>query len=85
VFRCSLAHVRLAIEGTVGLGALLAGRLREDGIAVTGVPARLARRVWLIFTGHGRKNDQASVLSAAWAGWIRVIPALASAFPKAAP
>jgi transposase len=46
-----------------GLGAPLAKRLRDDAIAVTDVPAKLARRVRLLSTGHGRKSDQADALS----------------------
>ena len=58
-----------AIEGAAGLGAPLAERLREDGIAVTDVPAKLARRVRLLSTGHGRKSDQADALSVGIAAW----------------
>ncbi|MGH3523187.1 MAG: IS110 family transposase [Mycobacterium sp.] len=60
---------RWAIEGAAGLGAPLAGRLREDGIAVIDVPAKLARRVRLLSTGHGRKSDQADALSVGIAAW----------------
>jgi transposase len=66
-----------AIEGAAGLGAPLAGRLREDGIAVTDVPAKLARRVRLLSTGHGRKSDQADALSVGIAAWSA--PALRTA------
>jgi transposase len=52
-----------AIEGAVGLGAPLAVRLRADGIDVVDVPAKLAARVRLLSTGHGRKNDDADALS----------------------
>ena len=33
------------------------------------VPAKLARRVRLLSTGHGRKNDQADALSVGIAAW----------------
>ena len=52
-----------AIEGAAGLGAPLTERLREEQIAVTDVPAKLARRVRLLSTGHGRKSDKADALS----------------------
>ncbi|MGI5204603.1 IS110 family transposase [Spirillospora sp. CA-108201] len=50
---------RWAIEGARGLGAPPA----DDGIAVLDVPAKLARRVRLLSTGHGRKTDEADALS----------------------
>ncbi|MGH3388572.1 MAG: IS110 family transposase [Actinomadura sp.] len=46
-----------------GLGAPLTTRLAEDGIAVLDVPAKLARRVRLLSSGHGRKTDEADALS----------------------
>jgi len=52
-----------AIEGAGGLGAPLAIRLCGDGIAVMDVPAKLAARVRLLSTGHGRKNDDADAIS----------------------
>lgn len=52
-----------AIEGAMGLGAPLTARLAEDGIEVLDVPAKLARRVRLLSTGHGRKSDEADALS----------------------
>ncbi|HYZ38154.1 MAG TPA: IS110 family transposase, partial [Pseudonocardiaceae bacterium] len=52
-----------AIEGAGGLGAPLATRLCADGIAVMDVPAKLAARVRLLSTGHGRKNDDADATS----------------------
>jgi transposase len=62
-----------AIEGAAGLGAplaeRLAERLRADGITVVDVPAKLARRVRLLSTGHGRKNDPADALSVGVAAW----------------
>lgn len=68
-FAAGWTDVRWAIEGAAGLGAPLAERLREDGIAVVDVPAKLARRVRLLSTGHGRKNDPADALSVGIATW----------------
>ncbi|MGO9100743.1 MAG: IS110 family transposase [Mycobacterium sp.] len=52
-----------AIEGAAGLGAPLTARLRAERIEVVDVPAKLAARVRLLSTGHGRKNDNADALS----------------------
>jgi transposase len=52
-----------AIEGAGGLGAPLTARLSEEGIAVVDVPAKLAARVRLLSTGHGRKSDAADATS----------------------
>ncbi len=52
-----------AIEGAAGLGAPLTQRLAADGIAVIDVPAKLAARVRLLSTGHGRKTDEADAVS----------------------
>src|SRR4051794_21642220 len=52
-----------AIEGASGLGAPLTARLRTDGIDVIDVPAKLAARVRMLSTGHGRKNDEADAVS----------------------
>src|SRR5271168_1104516 len=52
-----------AIEGASGLGAPLTARLRADGIDVVDVPAKLAARVRMLSTGHGRKNDDADAVS----------------------
>lgn len=52
-----------AVEGAGGLGAPLAARLCADGIEVADVPAKLAARVRLLSTGHGRKNDNADAIS----------------------
>jgi transposase len=49
-----------AVEGATGLGASLTARLAADGVDV---PAKLARRVRMLSTGHGRKTDQADALS----------------------
>ncbi len=52
-----------AIEGAAGLGAPLTTRLAADGVQAVNVPAKLARRVRLLSTGHGRKTDEADALS----------------------
>ena len=52
-----------AIEGATGLGRPLTARLRGDGIDVVDVPAKLAARVRLLSTGHGRKSDDADAVS----------------------
>ena len=52
-----------AIEGAGGLGAPLTARLSEEGITVVAVPAKLAARVRLLSTGHGRKSDAADATS----------------------
>jgi transposase len=52
-----------AIEGAAGLGAPLTQRLHADGIEVTDVPAKLAARVRVLSTGHGRKTDEADAIS----------------------
>ncbi|MEV0731898.1 IS110 family transposase [Polymorphospora sp. NPDC050346] len=57
------SHTVWAIEGATGLGATLTTRLTADHIDVVDVPAKLARRVRLLSTGHGRKTDQADALS----------------------
>jgi hypothetical protein len=56
-------HARWAVEGARGLGAPLTTRLAADGNAVLDVPAKLARRVRLLSSGHGRKTDLADALS----------------------
>ncbi|MGH8882210.1 MAG: IS110 family transposase, partial [Stackebrandtia sp.] len=68
-FAAGWPDARWAIEGAAGLGAPLAQRLREDGIGVTDVPAKPARRVRLLSTGHGRKSDPADALSVGIAAW----------------
>ncbi|MEV0703293.1 transposase [Saccharopolyspora sp. NPDC050389] len=55
--------VTWAIEGATGLGAPLTTRLGTDGIDVVDVPAKLAARVRMLSTGHGRKNDNADAIS----------------------
>jgi transposase len=56
-------QARWAIEGAAGLGAPLTMRLNADRIEVIDVPAKLAARVRLLSTGHGRKNDDADAIS----------------------
>ena len=56
-------QARWAIEGATGLGAPLTMRLHADRIEVIDVPAKLACRVRLLSTGHGRKNDDADAIS----------------------
>jgi transposase len=60
---------RWAIEGAGGLGAPLATRLLADGLAVLDVPAKLAARVRVLSTGHGRKTDEADAVSVGVAAW----------------
>jgi hypothetical protein len=67
-FAAAWPDARWAIEGAAGLGAPLTERLR-DQIAVLDVPAKLARRVRLLSTGHGRKSDKADTLSIGIAAW----------------
>ena len=45
-----------AIEGATGLGAPLAAWLSGDGIVAVDVPAKLAARVRMLSTGHGRRT-----------------------------
>jgi len=52
-----------AVEGAGGLGAPLVTQLCADGIAALDVPAKLATRVRMLSTGHGRKNDDADAVS----------------------
>ena len=66
--RSSLVSGPVPSSGTPQ-GAPLTERLRADGITVIDVPAKLARRVRLLSTGHGRKNDQADALSVGIAAW----------------
>ncbi|MCH9735000.1 MAG: IS110 family transposase, partial [Actinomycetia bacterium] len=56
-------HADWAIEGATGLGAPLTTRLRDDRFDVVDVPAKLATRVRVLSTGHGRKNDNADAVS----------------------
>src|SRR5215210_3727499 len=52
-----------AIEGAGGLGAPLTTWLAADQITVVDVPAKLASRVRMLSTGHGRKSDDADATS----------------------
>ena len=52
-----------AIEGAAGVGAPLTQRLTADGIDVADVPAKLATRVRVLSTVHGRKTDEADAVS----------------------
>jgi len=54
-FASRWSHAVWAIEGATGLGACLTARLAGDGVGVVDVPAKLARRVRMLSTGHGRK------------------------------
>ncbi len=45
------------------MGAPLVTQLSADGIAALDVPAKLATRVRMLSTGHGRKNDDADAVS----------------------
>ena len=54
-----------AIEGVYGLGAPLSAMLAEDGVTAWDVPAKLAARVRVLSTGHGRKSDEDDALSVA--------------------
>ncbi len=65
-FAARWPQARWAIEGAAGLGAPLTERLREDGIAVIDVPAKLARRVRLLSTGHGRKATRPTRCRSNW-------------------
>ncbi|HTK62946.1 MAG TPA: transposase [Pseudonocardia sp.] len=46
-----------------GAGAPLATWLASDGITALDVPAKLATRVRILSTGHGRKNDDVDAIS----------------------
>jgi transposase len=46
-----------AVEGSNGAGRPLAQRLLADGEHVVDVPAKLAARVRMLDSGHGRKSD----------------------------
>ena len=52
-----------AVEGAAGLGAPLTRQLAADGVEVIDVPAKLAARVRLLSTGHGRKTDEADAVA----------------------
>ena len=52
-----------AIEGVSGLGAPLNTWLAADQLVAVDVPAKLATRVRMLSTGHGRKTDDADATS----------------------
>jgi transposase len=54
---------RWAVEGCHGAGRSLAQRLVTDGELVFDVPAKLAARVRVYSTGHGRKTDTEDAVS----------------------
>jgi transposase len=56
-----------AVEGANGTGRPLAARLLADGETVVDVPAKLAARVRVFDTGHGRKTDATDAHSIAMA------------------
>lgn len=68
-----------AVEGSNGAGRPLAQRLVADGQHVVDVPAKLAARVRLLDTGHGRKTDahdaHAVAVAAVRAKELRVLSA----------
>jgi len=58
---------RWAVEGCHGAGRSLAQRLVADGERVVDVPAKLAARVRVFSTGHGRKTDHDDAISIGFA------------------
>jgi transposase len=54
-----------AVEGAGGMGRTLAQQLVTDGERVVDVPAKLAARVRVLSTGHGRKTDPVDAVSIA--------------------
>jgi transposase len=54
-----------AVEGAHGIGRALAQRLVSDGEQVVDVPAKLAARVRMLSTGHGRKSDPDDAIAVA--------------------
>ena len=70
---------RWAIEGAHGVGRPVAQRLVADGERVLDVPAKLAARVRVLSTGHGRKTDPDDAVSVAVAArsapWLRSVGA----------
>jgi transposase len=56
---------RWAVEGAHGVGRALAQQLVSDGEQVVDVPAKLAARVRVLSTGHGRKTDPDDAVSVA--------------------
>ena len=68
---------RWAVEGAHGVGRPVAQRLVADGEPVVDVPAKLASRVRVLSTGHGRKSDPDDAVSVALAAcnapWLRPV------------
>ena len=66
-----------AVEGAHGVGRPVAQWLVADGEQVLDVPAKLAARVRVLSTGHGRKTDLHDAVSAAIAArsadWLRPV------------
>jgi transposase len=56
---------RWAVEGAHGVGRSLAQQLAADREHVVDVPAKLAARVRVLSTGHGRKTDPDNAVSVA--------------------
>jgi transposase len=56
---------RWAVERAHGMGRPVAQRLVADGEQVVDVPAKLAARVRVLSTGHGRKSDPDDAVSVA--------------------
>jgi transposase len=56
---------RWAVEGAHGMGHLIAQQLLGRGESVVDVPAKLATRVRVYSTGHGRKTDRDDAISIA--------------------
>jgi transposase len=56
-----------AVEGAHGVGRALAQWLVADGEQVVDVPAKLAARVRVLSSGHGRKSDPDDAVSVAMA------------------
>ncbi len=56
---------RWAVEGAHGMGHLVAQQLIAHGETVLDVPAKLATRVRVYSTGHGRKTDRDDAISIA--------------------
>ena len=72
-----------AVEGAHGIGRALAQRLVSDGEQVVDVPAKLAGRVRVLSTGHGRKSDPDDAVSVAITA--RSVPSPSSPFLSVRP
>jgi transposase len=66
-----------AVEGAHGVGRALAQELVANGERVVDVPAKLAARVRVLSTGHGRKTDpddaRSVAVTARSACWLRQV------------